>query len=371
MRLERLFGMNGMTCVRIGYGTIAKLHESKLHAMGVRTAAVIEVDPGKRRLAEMSGHTVLRSCAEASSLAPTFWDVCASTSQHLPLIEAILTIDRGAKILVEKPVCSPAEIPRLLDVVRGSRGSVVVNENYCSSLVTELVREIAFDRIGLHPRRIVVEMTKNRVRDFERGRFMDQELRGLGYEGPHLVATVERLGEGFLPDRIGQATFEDAIIRRRGATQVLPGQGSATLQYVSRAGVEVELHTALNGAVKHVRPPYGSSGGRVIPCDDEKTRHRMMIVEGTGRSGEELSVVGFYDPIDGFGRSRGAVATLRRGVVVDVVQPIEDDTMGTHLRRAVQYFARQAPNPCDIARAARAVRLLWRFVDRSSRRVLQ
>jgi hypothetical protein len=367
--------MNGMSCVRIGYGAIARLHESKLHAMGVRTAAVVEVDPGKRRLAEMSGHTVLRSCAEASSLAPTFWDVCAPTSQHLPLIEAILTIDRGAKILVEKPVCSPAEIPRLLDIVRGSRGSVVVNENYYSSFVTEMVREIAFDRIGLRPRRIVVEMTKNRVRDFERGRFVDQELRALGYEGPHLVATVEKLGEGLLPDRIGQATFEDAIIQRRGVTRVLRGHGSATLQYVSRAGVEVELHTALNGAVKHGRPPYGSSGRRVIPCDDEETRYRVIIVEGTGRSGEDISVVGFYDPIGGFGRGRGAVATLRRGAVVDVVQPIEDDTMGTHLRRAMQHFARQAPNPCDVARAARVVGLLGKFArnsphDITSRRVL-
>jgi hypothetical protein len=341
------------SCVRVGYGAVAQIHERKLAQAGVCTAAVVECNDERRARAHADGFSVV-DASRAAELRPTFWDICTSTDQHLETMETILRMVPDANLLVEKPVCSPREVGRLLALVARSRGRIVVNENYHSSSVIKMVRRVAFARLGLRPLRLTVEMTKNRIPDFEAGRFIDSDLMALGYEGPHLLAVARQLGAGFLPSQAVRARFADLLLP---GGERLVGQRSATIEYRSAAGVEVELFTALDGAVKHRRR------GLPLPFAPEligdRTRHRIVIVDGIDRRGRPTSVIGFFEPVAGLERGRGIVATARGDELVESFE-VEDDTMGTHLRRAVEFFRSGAHNPGTALSAARVAALLGR-----------
>jgi hypothetical protein len=347
-------------CVRVGYGAVARIHERKLTQVGVCTAAVVESNPERRARAHADGFSVV-DASRAVELRPTFWDICTSTDQHLDTMETILRMVPDANLLVEKPVCSPREVGRLLALVARSRGRIVVNENYHSSFVTRMVRRVVFERLGLRPLRLTVEMTKNRVPDFEAGRFIDADLMALGYEGPHLLAVAQQLGEGFLPSQAVRTRFSDLLLPDG---KRLVGQRSATIEYRSRAGVEVELFTALDGAVKHRRP------GLPLPfapelIGDDATRHRIVIVDGIDRRGRPTSVIGFFEPVAGLERGRGIVATVRGDELVESLE-VEDDNMGAHLRRAVEFFRAGGHNPGTALSAAHIATLLGRCTAAAS-----
>ena len=63
------------TCIRVGYGVIAHIHQQKLDTMGVRTLAIVETHPERRLAAERAGFQVAAKCAEVAHLRPTFWDI--------------------------------------------------------------------------------------------------------------------------------------------------------------------------------------------------------------------------------------------------------------------------------------------------------
>lgn len=222
--------MGKFTCARIGYGIIAALHEKKLRERGVQTVAVVDTSPEKREQAMQEGFPVCNSCAEAAPLQPDFWDICVGNSQHLKVIQQVLAVDPHANMLVEKPVCPVSEIPRLRDMLTNFKGKIVVNENYASSQVTPLVRNIALEDLRIKPRRIICEMTKNRELDTARGRYVDYESGALRYEGPHILACVCALGEGYAPKTIVASEFEDAVLHLPKGIQPLFGQGIADIQ---------------------------------------------------------------------------------------------------------------------------------------------
>lgn len=72
--------------------------------------------------------------------------------------------------------------------------------------------------------------------------------------------------------------------------------------------------------------------------------------------------MGFYEPIQGLQRGQGAVAVLKEGKVISLFEPIQDDTMGTHLKRAVQYLAYGAENPCPVEKGIEAVDMLTQML---------
>jgi predicted dehydrogenase len=267
-------------------------------------------------------------------------------------------VDPAANILVEKPVCRREDLSRLRRLLeQRARGRIAVNENYGSSEVTATVKALAFERLGLRPRRVVVEMTKNRLSDFARGRFMDDDLGALGYEGSHMLAIVRHLGEQYLPGRFTHVSFEDAHLFSGGRRRVLRDQGAAWVRYVARGGVEVELSTSMSGNVRYACSPSGMQGARPIPEGDE-TRHRVLLVEGTDGRGQDVSVVGLYEPVQGLTRSEGLVLVLREGAVVGRVGPLRDDTMEAHLRRVLRYFRGGGDNPGEVVAAIELVELL-------------
>src|SRR5262245_54068463 len=235
------------TGIRVGYGAIAQIHQQKLDTLGVRTLAIVETHPERRMAAERAGFQVATSCAEVAHLRPTFWDICVPTQYHVDILEAIAACDPRANILIEKPICRYTDIPRLEHVLPQFNGQIVVNENYCSSAVTEYVRQ-EIERLDIQIEHIAVEMTKHRGADVARGRFVDEEFGALGYEGPHLLAIVQHLGRQYLPGDVMGLVVEDAIIpAEAGGSTLLAGQGGIDLTYLTLTGVEVNLYTSLIG----------------------------------------------------------------------------------------------------------------------------
>jgi hypothetical protein len=72
-----------------------------------------------------------------------------------------------------------------------------------------------------------------------------------------------------------------------------------------------------------------------------------------------LTVVGFFEPINGFERSQSAVAIFKERELVDYIAPIEDDSMGRHLKSAIDYFEGiTGKNPCTVEEGIEVVNIL-------------
>jgi hypothetical protein len=344
------------TCIRVGYGAIAQIHQVKLDTLGVRTVAVVETLPERRLAAERAGLQVATTCAEVAHLRPTFWDICVPTQCHADILEAIAACGTRANILIEKPICRYTDLPRIERILRQFSGQIIVNENYCSSAVTEHVRQ-AIERLDIQIEYIAVEMTKHRGADFASGRFIDEEFGALGYEGPHLLAIVQHLDQQYLPGHVVDIAVEDAIIpTETGGSTLLAGQGGIDLTYVTPAGVEVNLYTSLVGRPKYLIPPLNQRGMTIGYGDT--TRHRVLQVTGRDIRGDTYQIAGWYEPIRGYDRSQGAAAIIKNGALETFIHPIWDDTIGTHLARAVRCFIGMDENPCSVAQGLRIVRFL-------------
>jgi predicted dehydrogenase len=239
--------------------------------------------------------------------------------------------------------------------MRQISGRVVVNENYCSSAVTERARQI-IAQLGIKIEHIAVEMSKHRGADFASGRFVDEEFGAIGYEGPHLLAIVQHLGEQYLPGHVVDIVVEDALIpSTTGTLTLLPDQGGIDLTYLTMGGTEVNLYTSLIGRLKYVLPVHQI--GATIPFG-AATRHRVLQVTGADTDGDLYHVAGWYEPIRGRNRNEGAIAIFKNAVLDKQIDSIWDDTIGTHLARAVRCFTGSNENPCSVAQALRVVRFL-------------
>jgi hypothetical protein len=338
---------NMQQCVRIGHGNVAALHDQKLQNCGVKIIGVLETDPAKKAKIKEGGFFFCATYEEAKQLSPDFWDVCVPSDQHVAVIKNIIQIDPQASILVEKPLCLYHQLPELTDVLKNFHGKLVVNENYLSSHITQRVKEIAFHELKLSLTQIVVEMDKNRVEDFKKGRYIDNE-GALKYEGPHMLTILQNLGEEFCPQGEINILYEDVEIPKR-----LHNQGTADVSYTANS-VLVNLFSSMKGDIKHAYAPFIFSQ---IP-EGDATRYRVVAIEGLNPQGECVTVAGFYEPLQGYPRSIGMVVVLKNGHLESALELIEDDTMGKHIERSVNYFRGQGENPCSLEKGIEIVKML-------------
>ncbi|WP_180931236.1 Gfo/Idh/MocA family oxidoreductase [Streptomyces sp. AJS327] len=121
------------------------------------------------------------------------WVVATPTETHLSVVEQILRRDGGARVLVEKPVCSPRDLASLTRVVANHpHARITVNDIYAHSAAVrkfaEVVREIREKPDPI--RKVSVEFTKNRCRDVSLGRFVDTQYGEAGYEWFHILSVL-------------------------------------------------------------------------------------------------------------------------------------------------------------------------------------
>jgi hypothetical protein len=350
---------NNMKCIRIGYGHIARWHEQKLSELGVETVGIIEKNINKSLLANSHGHLIFSSYEEAAKHNPIFWDICTSTESHVAVIEDILRVSPFANILVEKPICQYSQIERLRGVLKGFYGKITINENYSSSRVTEIVRDIV-RQSGMSPTKIISEMSKNRTSDNINGRFLDKEHFAFGYEGTHIITNVLSISDDYYPVSNFEVAYSDMYLAdiQSNTTCRLPYQGAVMKSYISKNNTKIVLHSSMEGKIGFLFPhsPYNTHH---IPANDGNTRYRILAITDEAK---KMTVVGYYEPVINLPRATGMVAVLEHGKLKECISPIADDTIGLLLRRAIDYFNDKGKNPYTLSQAINVVEMfqLWK-----------
>lgn len=351
-----------ITCVRIGYGTIAYWHQKKMTELGVKTIGVIEKNELKKEKVLLDGHALLHSMAQAISLKPCFYDICVPTQDHLKTIMSIVEKDPSANILVEKPICNISQLSQLKDVLKGFKGKLVVNENYLSSNVTKEFKML-LAKYNFKPTIVHSEMTKNRTKDYLNGRFIDKELFAFGYEGTHLLTNILYLGQEYYPKSIGNYYFKDLRVKDGGKELILTKQSMGEKRYQAKNDSHVVMHTSLDGNINQFYGGYHQSDH--ICVENTKTRYRIISAEeeNTGRK-----IVGFYEPVDSHERNIGFVNIIENGKVVEKSKPIKDDTILNHFKRTLDYFQdKSCNNPCSASMAIETMDILNSWYNPSNK----
>jgi hypothetical protein len=254
-----------------------------------------------------------------------------------------------------------SEIPRLKRILSNFRGKLTVNENYSASTIQQQVKKIAFNKLQIQPEKIVVEFTKNRELDFASGRFTDEDLGALGYEGSHMLSIISEIGEQYLPGQIIEANFWDVLPRALSNVKRLRNQGTAYIHYKSKIGVEVELYTSMTGETKFKYPPFFQEK---ISFHDTKSKYRLMAIQGRDPFDAEYKIVGFFEPINQFKRCQGAIVITKNGEISSVIAPVYDDCMGTHLQHTIEYFKGERQNPYSVDAAIKVTEVLHTLVEK-------
>jgi predicted dehydrogenase len=189
----------------VGLGKIGQLYRKVLRFAGIE---VISVDP--------RGHADYRDLGQAMHRSVDVWVIACPTVSHLPTLARLLEIEPSARVLVEKPICEPSQVEELRRMlVRYPQASVLVSDAYSQSDAVARLRDQVADRpVGLSE--ISVDMSKNRVRDVDRGRFVDHELGEAGYEWIHMFRVASQVGGfdlGILPALLEKrANYRDRVL---------------------------------------------------------------------------------------------------------------------------------------------------------------
>lgn len=356
--MKRNPGMSpATTCIRIGHGEAGRIHEAIWQRLGVETLAVVEPLADRREELQRQGLKALGDIGEALCLQPDFFDICAPTANHLDALEAIGSAYPRANILVEKPICQELELDRLLRITSNFEGRIVVNEHYVSSAVLEVLKsQVA--QLDLTVDRVVVESTKHRGADFLEGRFRDETLGVLGYEGPHLIATAEELGHKIDFSRVLDVDIDAIDLPGRSAdTGKMLRQGGGCIQYLSKQDAVVDLYTSMSGIVGFPCPPIATPTMR-IAHGDHLTKYRHIRLHGWDPQGTPYQLAGFLDPVVGAPRTAGAVVIFRNWCQEGPIRWIRDDTMMRHFERVLSHFQAAGLNPYSVSRAVDDVRAL-------------
>ena len=326
------------TCIRIGYGVVAPLHERKLQELCIETIGVLDHRLERQIAARKTGLTVCKNIPDAYSLKPDLWDICVSTHQHLAVLEEIIQINPTARIIVEKPICQAEQIPHLETILQNFYGKLVVNENYRASAITNRVKDLIVLR-GITIQSIAIEMSKNRVQDMKVGGYIDSNV--FFYEGPHMLTILENM--------VGKwDAFEDLVTKYSNFEQ-LPHQGTADISFKVN-NTPVNLFTSMIGEVKYSYPPHEAM---TMDIADTVIRNRALVVHG-----KEETIVGFYEPLEGFKRSQGAVGVYLGEQLISYEAPLYDDTMGLSLQRCTEYLLGDAKNPSPVEEAVEIVKMM-------------
>ena len=359
-----IYTTNMMTCIRIGFGKIARIHEEQFRKHGVRTLGVVEVNPERLTEIEDAGLNPFSSIQDAVACKPDFYDICTPSHARLKVLETLCALDSQAKILIEKPVCDFQDIENIQSMLQNHQGLVVVNENYASSHVTAQVRTVLSSR-NIKPERLIVESTKHRGVDYQKGRYLDSKLGALGYEGSHLLAIVGEFGSEYEIEELLDTDIDSIELSTEGCApksgelpkvadqqgrQLLSHQGGAFMKYRARNGCTVDLYTSMSGLIGFPCPPHAYPGQKILHSDVH-TRYRILRVDGVDSNGVPHQIVGFYEPITGFDRSQAQLLIFKNWVLDEQSAIFEDNTMSQHLLRAIRHFNCLEPNPYSAERA--------------------
>lgn len=320
--------------VQIGFGNVARMHREAFPKK-VKVVAIVEKNKKKRILARNQG---FKTFANLKSAFPSllnkidFWDICVSTDSHFEVIKELL--ERGVKkILIEKPLCLVSEISKMENLLNKFSGiKISVQEQYISPRVVELINQKCKKYRIIKPK-IVMELSKNRIKDIEKGRFTDTELGVFGYEVVHMLAAIAGTGNRRMPLKIKKIFVRDMILP---SGVRLPKQGKGEISYKTEDGCEVKIYTSMDGKLFFPLPELGTANS--TPYGDE-SRYRIIILKE-----KNIKIIGQFEPIPGLSRFQGRVLVYKGAKLRECIT-IKDNPMHQHLAKAIRFFEGKGENP--------------------------
>ncbi|WP_017624181.1 Gfo/Idh/MocA family oxidoreductase [Nocardiopsis chromatogenes] len=268
-------------CV-VGHGVAGRLHERLLTGLGY---AVSVVDPALGP--QDTGACAHRRVADAvGGRAVDAWSICTPTSTHVHVLSEVLDADPRARIVVEKPVCRPRELPRFRALLADHPGArAVVMNQYRHAHAMAVLRSVLKGPAAEYPLQALrVGFGKDRREDIAAGRFVDRDHGIFGYEWLHMLALVG----GVLPEEaFGRYLCTDP---REHALRVAADPeltSTAAHEATDIDGTAVELYSTIAGPDV---PGLPAPGWLHRPRGAGESRHRQVdAVAGPVRISLELA----------------------------------------------------------------------------------
>jgi len=296
------------TCIRIGYGKVAQMHDSILRGLGISTIGIIEADEEKEKLARNRGIRVFSCYEEAAEQNPQIWDVCVDTGAHIDVLRQIITIVPHANILMEKPLCYASELGKVDRLLSNFTGKITIGENYASSnLLSLIIQKLYPTHI---PESISIEFVKDRRQDMSNGRFTDKEFGVLGYEGSHMLEVVCQVARCW------------------------------TIKEIHAKQQDTHTHASEFSLENGIRVQFATS---TCSAASKESARKVTI-------GAKEPIIGTFDC-----QTHDYISKL---LYAGSEYYFTDNSMRNHLSRALQYFEGKAENPYTWKSASNIVKLL-------------
>jgi predicted dehydrogenase len=190
-----------MDVLILGYGKIGQIKGRIWQSLG-RKVHVYDPDERKAAQIEADGNVAYQPGQRLGD--DLVIDISTPSGAHTSSLAWILAKPelRPRTIFAEKPLVSSldelAKLEELLatPAAKGIREKIIVNESYyLSSALEYLIGEIR--RLSATVTGVRVDLSKNRLADVSKGRFVDAHLGPMGIETPHMLAMLQALGFDF------------------------------------------------------------------------------------------------------------------------------------------------------------------------------
>ncbi|OQJ61362.1 hypothetical protein DZF92_07735 [Clavibacter michiganensis subsp. insidiosus] len=311
----------------VGGGRIGRLRAVLLVGMGHDVELVDpELDPRAESL------PVHRDVASAPD-GPAIWIVATPTAAHLRTIRDIVAREPSAAVLVEKPICSPEDLPALRALLAEHPSLVLeVASQYHDSIA---IRALGHEARIRPSHALSVSFVKDRRPDEARGRFTDRVAGVLGYEWPHIYAIARSLG-------VTGDDLRDTSPSRSSLDVLAPDGHLVEARYATTcaSGRAVMLHSRITGASGLV-PADGWGGDGCDPAN-----HRVVQLDD-GRERITLWLSPSYASATTFPRGRTALL-VHEGPGGDRVRTIPDDPLRISMRDSLLRLVTRRPRRIDI-----------------------
>lgn len=331
--------------VQIGSGVVARIHRIN-YPKNVQIGAIVVRDLPKYQEIIDKDPTFKNKVVVSNNLKQIYqqfknniiWDIVSDDKTHFDYTYKILNNDSLAKIMLGKTPYQAAIINKFIKLSKlYPNAKLTITENYAVSKVTNIIKQL-MEKYYFNGKKIILEFSKNRIKDIKNDRFIHQDIGVLGYEGSHILTILNKLDREII--RVTNCKFEDLKLSK---TQILKNQGSAKITGYSKTG-KVIIYTAMNGKVLTKMPLLQVNSN--IGYGDE-TRYRILIVDDGDKQ-----IIGQYDPVPALAdRPYGRVWVLRDDKILEIIDKIYDNTMEQILNQQIQFLIKgDPPNPLSIER---------------------
>ncbi|MGT2686173.1 dehydrogenase [Streptococcus porcinus] len=191
-------------------------------------------------------------------------EICTPTNDHLRVLKTIVKTYLYSYISIEKPLCNKLEdLEEMILLVESQphlSKKVFANEQYFFSKIIEKLLQAECFSLD-KTKEITIDFSKDRIKDNENGRFLDQEILGYGIELPHIIAVISYLGISL--EKFKKGIFVNTIY----------------IKDLEKHDYSIEISSCINQMVVKITSNLGSFAIREgkIKGGDVKTVRRVTI----------------------------------------------------------------------------------------------